>query len=306
MPPSAISGTPVSAGRGGAVEHGRELRHADAGDEPGRAGEARADPDLDGVGSRRREIPDAVARRDVAGDDLDIGPGALQLGHRLDRRVGVTVGDVEDERVDLGGDQRLGAVEVVAADPDRGRHAKAALAVARRARIAVGEREIAQRDEAGDPVVVVHERQLLDPVRGQEAPRLLELDPGRGGDEPLARRHQLVDALAVLAREHVAGREQAEQPLLGVDDDEAGDLEPARLGAGLRDRLPGLDHVRLRHDVGQVALHPPHLGRLLLDREEPVEDADAAELRHRDRHRRHRDRVHVGRDDRHLELDPRA
>ena len=47
------------------------------------------------------------------------------------------------------------------------------------------------------------------------------VDPGRAGDEPLARRHQLVDAVAVLAGEQVARREEAEQPLLGVDDEEA-------------------------------------------------------------------------------------
>ena len=69
-----------------------------------------------------------------------------------------------------------GALEVVAADPDRGRHAEAAPGVARRARIPVGEREIAERDEARDPAVVVHERQLLDAVRGQQAPRVLERD----------------------------------------------------------------------------------------------------------------------------------
>ena len=60
----------------------------------------------------------------------------------------MAVRDVEHERVHLGGDQRLGAHEVVAADPDRGRDPEAAEPVARRARVAVGEREVAERDEA--------------------------------------------------------------------------------------------------------------------------------------------------------------
>ena len=137
MPPSAISGTPMLPRGLGALEHGRELRHADAGDEPGRAGEAGADPDLDRVGTGCGEIGDAVARRDVAGDDLDVGPGALQLLHGLDRGVCVAVGDVEDERVDLGRDQLARAIEVVAADPDRGRDAEAAERVARGARVAL-------------------------------------------------------------------------------------------------------------------------------------------------------------------------
>ena len=124
MPPSAISGTPRSCAGRGAVEHRRQLRHADAGDEPRRAREARADADLDRVGARGREVADAVGGRDVAGHDLDVGPGRLQLLHRLDRGVGVAVGDVEHERVGLGLEQRLGAQEVVAADPDRGRDAQ--------------------------------------------------------------------------------------------------------------------------------------------------------------------------------------
>ena len=215
------------ARRAGAVEHRRQLRHADARDEPGRAREAGADPDLDRVRAGGGEVGDAVPGRDVPGHDLDVGPGALQLLHRLDRGIGVTVGDVEHERVDLCGDQRLGANEVVAADPDRGSDAQPAEAVARRARVAVGEREIAERDEPRDPVVAVDERELLDPVRGEEAARVLELDPGLARDEPLARRHQLVDALVVLAREHVARRQQPEQALLRADDDEPGHLQPA-------------------------------------------------------------------------------
>ena len=134
MPPSAISGTPALARGAGAVEHRRQLRHADARDEPRRAREAGPDADLDRVGAGGREIDDAVPGRDVPGHDLDLGPRALQLRHRLDRGVGVAVGDVEHERVHLGRDQRLGANEVVAADPDRGRDAEPAQAVAGRAR----------------------------------------------------------------------------------------------------------------------------------------------------------------------------
>ena len=148
----------------------------------------------------------------------------------------MAVGDVEHERVHLGGDQRLRANEVVAADPDRGRDAEPAEAVARRAREAVGEREIAEGDEPRDPVVAVDERELLDPVRGEEAARVLELDPGLARDEPLAWRHQLVDTLVVLAGEHVACGEQPEQALLRADDDEPGHLQPLRLGPRVRRR----------------------------------------------------------------------
>ncbi len=263
MPPSAISGTPALARRAGAVEHRRQLRHTDPRDESRRACEAGPDSHLDGVRAGGGEVGDTFAGRDVAGHDLDVRPGGLQLLHRLDRGIGVAVRDVEHERVDLGLDQRLRANQVVAADPDRGRDPQPAEVVARGAGVAVGEREVAERHEPRHSVVRVDERKLLDPVRGEQAPCVLELDPGPADDEPLSRGHQLVDALAVVAREHVARGQEPEQPLLGIDDDEARHLEAARLGARVRDRPVGLDHVRLTDDVGQVALDPADLRRLL-------------------------------------------
>ena len=76
MPPSAISGTPVSRAAVGAVQHRGQLRHADAGDEPGRAREAGPDADLDGVGAGRGEVAHAVGGGDVAGDHLGLAGSA--------------------------------------------------------------------------------------------------------------------------------------------------------------------------------------------------------------------------------------
>ena len=70
MPPSAITGTSVFARRLDGVHDGGELRHADAGDDARGADRARPDADLDGVGAGVDQRPGAVARRDVAGDDL--------------------------------------------------------------------------------------------------------------------------------------------------------------------------------------------------------------------------------------------
>src|SRR5262245_50821749 len=62
------------------VEHGRQLRHADARDDARRADRARPDADLDAVGARVDERPRALGGRDVAGDDVDVG-AALELAH---------------------------------------------------------------------------------------------------------------------------------------------------------------------------------------------------------------------------------
>ena len=125
------------------------------------------------------------------------GHADFSSSHRLDGGVGVPVRDVEDERVDLGLDEGFGALEVVTADPDRGRDPQPALVVACGAGVAVGQCEVAERDQALDEVVCVDERQLLDPVRCQQAPGLSEVDPGRGGDEPFARCHQRVHAMGI-------------------------------------------------------------------------------------------------------------
>ena len=66
------------------------------------------------------------------------------------------------------------------------------------------------------------------------------------------------------------------------------------------------DRVRVADDAVLRALDDLDLAHLRLDlaaAEAAVDDADAALLGDRDRHRRARDRVHVGRDDRPLERD---
>ena len=287
----------------GALAHGGELRHADARDEPSGARESRPDPDLDGIRAGGGQVTDAVARRDVARHDLDAGPGSLQLRHGLDRSIRMAVGDVEHEGVHLRGDQRPSSVEVVTANAHRARDAQAALRVAGRPRIAVGEREILERDEPGDRAVLGDQRQLFDAVRGQEASRLVQPDTRWCGDEPLAGRHQRLHAVSVLTRQQVARREEAEQPPVAVDDEEPGHRQPVGFGSCLSERQAGLDGVRLGDDVGEISLHAPYLCGLLVDRQEAVDDPDAAELGHRHRHRRGRDGIHVRRHDRYLQPD---
>ena len=96
----------------------------------------------------------------------------LELAHGLERRLRVAVGDVEHERVGVGLEQRLGALQVAAAHADRRGHAQAALGVARRLRVARLLLEVAQRDHAGDAPVVVGQRQLLDAMAVQQRERV--------------------------------------------------------------------------------------------------------------------------------------
>ena len=99
------------------------------------------------------------------------------------------------------------------------------------------------------------ERQLLDAVRREEASRLVEPDSRWCGDEPLAGRHQRLDAVAVLTGQQVARREEAEQAPVAVDDEEPGHRQPVGFGSGLSERQARLDDVRLGEDVGEISLH---------------------------------------------------
>ena len=106
------------------------------------------------------------------------------------------------------------------------------------------------------------------------------------------------------ARAHVARRQDADQAAVGVDHEQARDAEPLGLGARLREARIRRHRVRVGDHARAEALDARDLGDLVGDREEAVHDAEAAELRQRDRHRRRRDRVHVGREHRDLERDP--
>jgi hypothetical protein len=110
-PPSAITGTPCLLGFLGAFHDRGELRHADAGDHAGGADRARADPDLDRIGSGvdQRLVASPVAT--LPAIDLDrIG----QFLHPLDRArdfLVVSMRGVDHDHIAFGVDQRFGPLE---------------------------------------------------------------------------------------------------------------------------------------------------------------------------------------------------
>ena len=96
----------VPAGLGGALQHGGELRAADAGHHPGRAHRAGADADLDDVGARLDQVAHALGGHDVAGDDRDArGRAPRTARERVEHRLLVAVRGVDDEHVDAGVEQ---------------------------------------------------------------------------------------------------------------------------------------------------------------------------------------------------------
>ena len=118
-PPSAQTCAPSRRGRVGALEHGRELRAADAGHHPGGAHGARPDADLDDVRAGLDQLAGALGRDDVAGDDGHGRRERAHRGQRLDHPLLVAVRGVEDEHVDAGVEQLGGARLGVAVDAHR-------------------------------------------------------------------------------------------------------------------------------------------------------------------------------------------
>ncbi len=115
---------------------------------------------------------------DVAGNHLDVAEPLAELRDRALHHDRVAVGDVDDDDVDVRAHELRRALEVVAGGADGGADAQPPLAVARRERHAPLPHEVPRRDEAEQPAVGGHERQLLD----------LALD-----HQPLGRRRRRAD-----------------------------------------------------------------------------------------------------------------
>src|SRR4051794_31427161 len=111
------------------VENGRELRNPDAGYHACRADRSRPDTDLHRVDTALDERAGALTRRDVPGDELDLGEPLTDIGRRVEDGLAVAVRRIDDDRVDPGIDERLGAHDEVPRAPDRGRDTQTAVLI---------------------------------------------------------------------------------------------------------------------------------------------------------------------------------
>ena len=93
-----------AARRCGTLHDGRELRHANPGDDPSGADRSRSDTDLDAVGSRLDQGGGAFSRRHVAADDFKAEPrkGLFHRGDRIEHALTVAMGGVDADDVGSG------------------------------------------------------------------------------------------------------------------------------------------------------------------------------------------------------------
>ena len=214
----------------------------------------------------------------------------------------MAVRGIDHHQIDAGGDQRLGAGKALVADGRGGGDAQTALIVL--AGIGIGHRllDVLHRDEADAAVFVVYHQQLLDAALVQQLLGLVLADALAHGDE-LVLGHQLGDRLPRIGgKAHVAVGEDADQlagsaVFRGLNHRNAGNAVLAHQVERLLQRCGGLNGDRVYDHAGLELLHLPHLGGLLIRLEIAVDDADAAGLRHGDRHFRLGDGIHGGGDD---------
>ena len=125
----------------------------------------------------------------------------------------MTVCGIDDEKVDAGFDQALGALEAVIADADGGSSAKAALRILGGIRVQLRLLDVLDGDQADAAALAIDHQQLLDAVRVQQALGLLLVDVLLDRDEVVPG-HQLVDLLRRIGGEADVA--------VGQDADEAG------------------------------------------------------------------------------------
>ena len=149
---------------------------------------------------------------------------------RVEHALRMAMRGVDDDEIDAGIDQPLGALEAVVADAGRGRDAQAALLVLAGVGVHLRLLDVLHRDQADAAVLVVDDQQLLDAVLVQQALGLLLSTLSRDGDEPFLG-HQLVHRLVRIGGEaHVAIGEDADQLAVApavprrLDHRNAGDL----------------------------------------------------------------------------------
>nr|BFE81980.1 hypothetical protein GCM10020093_045810 [Planobispora longispora] len=282
-----------AAGLGGALQHGGELRAADAGHHPGGAHGARPDADLEDVRARLDQVAHAAGGDDVARGDGHPGVERADGLQGRDHLFLVAVRGVHDQAVDPGLQQLLRLGGHVAVDADGGGDAEPAPGVDGR-RVEGGPQRAGPGQDADQAAVAVDDggepvAALVEPVE-----RLAGVEPGGQGEQVVG--HD-VGQLGVHVHAVAVGLgDDADRAVVPVDDDDraVGPLgqEVERLADGVvrgEGERGVVDQVALLHPVDDVGDD--------VDRDVLRDHGDPAAAGHGLGHPAPGDRGHVGDDD---------
>ena len=218
----------------------------------------------------------------------------------------MAVGGVDDEDVGSRLGEHSRALVGVTVETDGGTDAQAAFVVLGGQRIFLGLDEVLDGDEALDDVVVIDEGQLLDLVFGEQLEGLLGSHADRRGDQRHLR-HRLGDGacgkFAAGDEAQVAVGHDADEHIVLIDDGQSGDAVLSADLIELFQSLVGSDRQRVVDHARFGTLDVVDLLRLILGGEVAVDDAEATDAGHGDRHPGFGHGVHRCGDERNVELD---
>ena len=195
----------------GAVVHGRDLGDAHTRDHAGGADGRRPDADFDGVRAHCDQILSRFRGGDISGDQVHIGIGGFEPARGLEDPFGMPVGGVNDDHIHPVFHEGGGAFRHIVGHPDGRAHPQSSQIVL----ACVGEAglflDVLDRDQPFEHAVLVHDRQLLDPVSVKNFDSFLRGDAFGSRDQPFFG-HDRMDRLVEVAFEtEVAVGENAHQ-----------------------------------------------------------------------------------------------
>ena len=276
--------------------HGRQLRHAHAGDNARRTNRTRADTHFYRICARRRQIVRRSSSGNVAADNLHFGEVLFHPSHAVNHALAVAVRRIDHNHVHAGFHQSLHALFRVCARADRRTHAQTAFFVF----VRIGKfgvfNDVFYRNQAFELVFLVQHQHALDFVFVHHFARFLNTGANRNGNQFFAWRHD-------------GGHGQIQtrfktQIAVGHDADNLAVLhhgQSRHFAFALRtfcqqfaDEFVGRHGYGVFHNAAFVAFHLAHRQSLLLRRHIFVDDADAAFLCHGNCQTRFGNRIHRG------------
>ena len=193
----------------------------------------------------------------------------------------MAVRGIDDDYVHAGRHQCLDALFGIAADADRRTHQQTFAVVVGGVGVVAFLLDVLHRDQAAQLEGFVDHQHFLDAVLVQQRQHFLVAGAFAHGDQAILLGHDVMDRIVELGLEaHVAAGDDADQPT-AIDDRHAGDVARPRELEHFTDGGVGADRERFFDDPGLELLHLRDLCRLLFQGQVLVDDADAAELRHR-------------------------
>ena len=278
-----------------------DLRHTDASNNPRRADRTGADADLHRIRARIHQCERGVAGHDVAADHLHVREILLDPCDAIKHALRMTVRGIDHDHVDARVDQRFDARFGVATDADRCADAQALGGILCRVGIVARLLDVLDGDQPAQLEGVVDDEHFLDAVLVQQREHFLVRRAFTHGHKPIFLGHDVADRIVELLLEaHVAAGHDADE-LVALHHRHAGDIARAGELEDFADGRLGADREWFADHACFEVFHLRNMRGLRGDRHVLVQDADTAELRHRDREARFGDGVHRRSNDRKIQ-----